>query len=637
MSIFQISKIQVRRGKKGGATGIPQLSSGEIAWAVDSQEVFIGNGSLAEGAPEIGNTRILTEHDLLGGLEAPVTSVNGMTGDVVINVSTAINGFAGITDVIPDESGTADQITDRVTSSNGEILDSCTVWTTNVIVKFFATTGAASLIPNVEIKIDDLPWEAINPSTLAPSTDRSVWSGEYFLNLESTTVISISIRHVENPGAIGTCTITFQNTPSINTFMFTGSYPASQIQYHQGQEVGVEITSLTEFVAVEFNHVSTASQAPVGEVSVGGSPVTTYSTVILTANHGNTTQSFPAQARIRNASGVWSPWASTAWAGAVDHVNQINLNNASPSISYSSIVYPGAQQAIKTGDVGATISGISYSNVTDIEFTSLQVTISNPTTIEASKTITLPAAVYNITTPNVDIVLTNADNGRSINAAWLVKIANTAPTVSITKPAGRYRTGKGYTASTTLGFEYDAAPGYTITVTSDQKLLSAPELTPSAGAFQGSWATSDSGFTWTRVLKILDGATLGSSTLTDLTVVSQADETYITASPANNSYTVGGFAMRADKFAALTATANIGTNISGLNNAAKLIITVGEVGCTYVSNTTDAAYVPGTNHTVTITTGGVFDAAGDQLRINETTTVNANTTGQLGFTIEEQA
>ena len=63
MAVTQISRIQVRRGRKLSPTGIPQLASGEIAWAVDSQELFIGNGSVAEGAPYVGNTKILTEHD----------------------------------------------------------------------------------------------------------------------------------------------------------------------------------------------------------------------------------------------------------------------------------------------------------------------------------------------------------------------------------------------------------------------------------------------------------------------------------------------------------------------------------------------------------------------------------------------
>lgn len=64
MAVVQISKIQQRRGQKL-LSGLPQLSSAELAWAVDTQELYIGNGSVGEGAPYVGNTRILTEHDNL--------------------------------------------------------------------------------------------------------------------------------------------------------------------------------------------------------------------------------------------------------------------------------------------------------------------------------------------------------------------------------------------------------------------------------------------------------------------------------------------------------------------------------------------------------------------------------------------
>ena len=61
MAIVQISQIQIRRGLQ---QDLPQLASAELGWAVDSQQLYIGNGTLAEGAPEVGNTRILTENDL---------------------------------------------------------------------------------------------------------------------------------------------------------------------------------------------------------------------------------------------------------------------------------------------------------------------------------------------------------------------------------------------------------------------------------------------------------------------------------------------------------------------------------------------------------------------------------------------
>lgn len=65
MAVVQISRIQIRRGKKNVGSGFPQLASGELGWAVDTQELYIGNGSVAEGSPAVGNTKILTEKDLI--------------------------------------------------------------------------------------------------------------------------------------------------------------------------------------------------------------------------------------------------------------------------------------------------------------------------------------------------------------------------------------------------------------------------------------------------------------------------------------------------------------------------------------------------------------------------------------------
>lgn len=63
MAVVQISRIQIRRGQKNQGVGLPQLASGELGWAIDTQELFIGNGSVSEGAPAVGNTKILTTHD----------------------------------------------------------------------------------------------------------------------------------------------------------------------------------------------------------------------------------------------------------------------------------------------------------------------------------------------------------------------------------------------------------------------------------------------------------------------------------------------------------------------------------------------------------------------------------------------
>lgn len=59
MAVIQISKIQVRRGLQ---ENLPQLASGELGWSIDERRLYIGNGTLVEGAPEVGVTEILTEY-----------------------------------------------------------------------------------------------------------------------------------------------------------------------------------------------------------------------------------------------------------------------------------------------------------------------------------------------------------------------------------------------------------------------------------------------------------------------------------------------------------------------------------------------------------------------------------------------
>jgi hypothetical protein len=68
VAVVQISRIQVRRGQKNTGSGLPQLASGELGWAIDTRELYIGNGAVSEGSPAVGNTKILTAYDDLFSL-----------------------------------------------------------------------------------------------------------------------------------------------------------------------------------------------------------------------------------------------------------------------------------------------------------------------------------------------------------------------------------------------------------------------------------------------------------------------------------------------------------------------------------------------------------------------------------------
>lgn len=77
MAIVQISQIKNRRGLQ---SDLPQLATAELGWSVDSRKLYIGNGTLSEGAPEVGNTEILTEHSNLPGITVYTQGISGNVG-----------------------------------------------------------------------------------------------------------------------------------------------------------------------------------------------------------------------------------------------------------------------------------------------------------------------------------------------------------------------------------------------------------------------------------------------------------------------------------------------------------------------------------------------------------------------------
>jgi hypothetical protein len=127
VAIVQISRITQR---KGVAVDLPQpLAGAELGWAVDERKLYIGNGTLADGAPIIGNTEVLTEFsDILNyateytykGEAAGYTVQTGATAGTPVSQSLQrrLDSYA----VITDFGATGDGITD-VTADINRALD----------------------------------------------------------------------------------------------------------------------------------------------------------------------------------------------------------------------------------------------------------------------------------------------------------------------------------------------------------------------------------------------------------------------------------------------------------------------------------------------------------------------------------
>lgn len=117
MAVTQISQIQVRYGLQ---EDLGNLAAGEFAWAIDTQRLYIGNGTVQEGAPFSGVTELMTGsfdiseilgnytyRGLLGGYE--VTTGPSESAPVVRSFQDKIDDFVNVRDFGVSSSGNADE------------------------------------------------------------------------------------------------------------------------------------------------------------------------------------------------------------------------------------------------------------------------------------------------------------------------------------------------------------------------------------------------------------------------------------------------------------------------------------------------------------------------------------------------
>lgn len=527
-------------------------------------------------------------------------------------------GFVCFTDVVPQN--IADNVGNKVTSSSGLVLDSCTSGTLNVRVKILAVSGSQTLMPTVTINGTPV-------DNLTPAEARNIWEGYLDMTLSGTQTLTA----LHGEGSTATLTITYEVPPVVASAVFLGNYPAAgsgQTEYAAGEGLSVYLTSATPFVAVQAQDASgTATVA----FDSGIIPSTTATAISLTsANRGNVTQALPAVVRIQNATGTWSPWYPTNTTGNVDHVNVVNLNNTRPSVTYTGVTYPVGQQAIKNGD-SATL-GVTFANCDGVSFTSPnnQVSFSAAGSL-TNQTVQVSGAglgAYNIVTNNVRATVTRLANNTSAVFDSIVWIADVAPVVTIATASARLRSG---------GTHGSSPQNHVITLSSNQRLVSGVSVDASVGAWQASWSTANSGLTWTRSLQITDSDTKGAAQFSNLSVTNLAGipVTQFNGNQATVDYTVGGLVQRTISFAAWpNRESDIGTYVV---DTSKLRVTNLSKGSSGSLNTTYRALIaPDAVDRYTITSPmGTFNATGRYIYNLDLANATSNTTGLMQFEVEE--
>ena len=457
-----------------------------------------------DGEDGLSAYQIAVLHGFVGTEQEWLDSLTGQ------NAGPTIYGSVFITNVTPTTTGNVGL---KVFSSDGKILQSCVTDTELVTVWITAKQGITSYTPGI----------LVNESSVALTEQpNGSFIGSVAIDLNGSNLI----RAVHEDGPIDTCDIEIDSAPIILSAEFNGGYPGTQTELKAGDRYSFTVETDIEFVEIQVENYGafTAYSAAI--------PATTSYTFQGTiANRGTTTQLLGAKVRVKKFTGAWSEFVVSESFGNINGINIVAVNNVYPTITFGTITYPTLQSAIKNSETATVANTIINGNTIVYDSPTSELTITNPTTIASSKTVTRVSGNYNVSTANLRATVTRTANNATTISSTIVKIANVPCTLLVTEPFARLRS--------------DVNPiNYIITITSDQDLISAPTLLAGAeGIFQNAGFTG-SAKVWTRPLQVTNSMKKGTYSwgAISATNLSGLITTVITE---NNTYTLGGFVSRA--------------------------------------------------------------------------------------------
>ena len=137
MAVLEVAKIQVRSGLQ---ENLPALDTGEFGWCVDTQRLFIGKGTLAEGAPQTGVTEVLTEYSI-GLINVGLVSLEANVANLAANVAT-------LTSIVGNLTPRTVALLNNTTANIGAIA----IWSANSqIISYNITRNTAIRIGSIKV------------------------------------------------------------------------------------------------------------------------------------------------------------------------------------------------------------------------------------------------------------------------------------------------------------------------------------------------------------------------------------------------------------------------------------------------------------------------------------------------------
>lgn len=350
----------------------------------------------------------------------------------------------------------------------------------------------------------------------------------------TTTDLPVKIFAYNKFGTAGdefttTETIPVRVGPEVLSVTF-GSYPGTQTELKNNDTIQASIEFDTNDVTrVDF--VNSSSYANDG-TSYSVTPSNRIAVINMRIGASNTTvQSLPVRLRARGGSSNNGEYKTST--------NTLDVNNVYPAIGNYSVSYPGGNSALKgTEEASVTMVVTNAGNSPVYSYTSPtnELTINSPSSYLSPKPVVCRnPKTYNISNNNIRLSVTRTENNAVTVYNNNVKIVDKAPTLTVSLPATRLRSG---------GNDGTTQQQYTVTVQSDQQLRSFNMTNEDdAGALDGTWSGSSNNTRWTRKLLVHDDHLKGSFNWTNVAATGLSNITQNTIN-SGASYTLGGFVMR---------------------------------------------------------------------------------------------